>query len=123
MNQANEVAQKNWFEDKCQQVSPCVLVAFGIEVSSRYGKSCELVKMLWFASELAINGLEQLVEKVEFDSKTGSVFITLSTYGCMDSALTERHAEKMTMTMELREIAAQHFSVVVFSDGHEQVAG
>ncbi|SFK45570.1 hypothetical protein [Azotobacter beijerinckii] len=57
-----------YFEEKAEQVSPAVVVAFGIELCSRYGKAAELREMLAFAEAVAIERAERYVSKVFYDS-------------------------------------------------------
>ncbi|TBW07888.1 hypothetical protein E0E52_10555 [Azotobacter chroococcum] len=71
-----------WFEEKAKQVSPAVVVAFGIELVSRYGKAGELREMLEFAEAVATERAERYVSKVFYDSKAG-----LCTFELVDGVL------------------------------------
>lgn len=57
-----------FFEEKAEQVSPAQVVAFGIELHSRYGKVAELREMLAFAEAVATERAERYVGKVFYDS-------------------------------------------------------
>lgn len=57
------------FDEKAEQVSPNILIAFGITLHSRYGKAMELSQMLDFASSVAWVGHEKLVKELFYDSK------------------------------------------------------
>lgn len=57
-----------WFEEQVEQVSPAVVVAFGIELLSRHGKAAELREMLAFAEAVAAKQAERYVSKVFYDS-------------------------------------------------------
>ena len=59
----------NYFDEKTTQVTPSTLVAFGIEIQSRYGKAWELAEMLNFMHDLARENLHGHVERVFYDSK------------------------------------------------------
>ncbi|WP_397574047.1 hypothetical protein [Silanimonas sp.] len=66
MNQSKGI---NYFEEKVGQVEPFSLVAFGIPLSSRYGKAGELVDMLQFAEMATRDGVASLVTELFYDSK------------------------------------------------------
>lgn len=63
------MAGKRWFDDKSEQVSPGTLKAFGIRIESRYGDAEELVEMLEFCGDAAVQELEQHIESIFYDSK------------------------------------------------------
>jgi hypothetical protein len=71
------VPVKDWFVEKTQQVEPSKFTAFGVELSSRYGRVSELIEMLQVAYEFASCRLEQFVKGVYCDSKTGCFFFQL----------------------------------------------
>ena len=58
-----------YFEEKASQVEPGDLVAFGINLISRYSKAGELIEMLSFAQQAALAGVADAVEEVFYDSK------------------------------------------------------
>ncbi len=58
-----------FFEEKSQQVSPSSLVAFGIEISSRYGKANELIELINFSRLAAQSEVAHYVKSVFYDSK------------------------------------------------------
>lgn len=62
-------APVDWFGEKSRQAYPGVMVAFGIELNSRYDRAHELVEMLQFAECAAKAGCEKYVKKVLYDSK------------------------------------------------------
>ncbi|WP_448097855.1 hypothetical protein [Luteibacter yeojuensis] len=57
--------------EKVTEVEPSGLTAFGIDISSRYGKAGELVEMLEFCEGVAKLGLERFIAEVFYDSKAG----------------------------------------------------
>lgn len=57
------------FAEKGRQVDPSSLTAFGIALSSRYGKADEIVEMLTFAQEAAAACVAHYVKAVFYDSK------------------------------------------------------
>lgn len=59
----------DWFGEKSSEIDPCTLTAFGIEISSRYGKMHELTEMMGFCGECARRKVENYVRKVFYDSK------------------------------------------------------
>lgn len=59
----------DWFGEKSRQAYPGVLVAFGIELNSRYDRAHELVEMLRFAECVARADCEKYVKRVLYDSK------------------------------------------------------
>ncbi|MGS5088239.1 hypothetical protein ACVC7V_17285 [Hydrogenophaga sp. A37] len=58
-----------WFGEKSTQLDISGLTAFGIPVSTRYGRSGEMVEMVEFAEALAKERLEGYVKNVFYDSK------------------------------------------------------
>lgn len=67
----------HFFEEKSHQVEPGVLIAFGIKLSSRYAKAHELIEMLRFAQQAAVDGLAHYVKEVFYDTKAGVCSFTL----------------------------------------------
>ena len=59
----------SYFDEKAEQVEPGDLVAFGINLISRYSKAGELIEMLSFAQKAALAGVADAVEEVFYDSK------------------------------------------------------
>jgi hypothetical protein len=59
-----------WFEEKAPQIDPASVRVFGILVTSRYSKACELVELLRFAEESAKANVNILVEEAFYDSKS-----------------------------------------------------
>lgn len=57
------------FSDKAQQVIPAGFEAFGISISSRYGKCGELIELLQLAQAAALSAVAQYVHEVDYDSK------------------------------------------------------
>ena len=57
------------FSDKGHQVSPATMDAFGISLSSRYGKCSEMIEMLQFAQAAAAGAVAHYVKEVSYDSK------------------------------------------------------
>lgn len=57
------------FSDKEHQVFPASIDAFGICVSSRYGKCDEIVQMLQFAQAAAVAAVAHYVKEMDYDSK------------------------------------------------------
>lgn len=57
------------FSDKGHQVSPDTIEAFGISLSSRYGKCGEMIEMLQFAQGAAVGAVAHYVKEVSYDSK------------------------------------------------------
>ena len=60
---------KKWFDEKSTQLDTDSLVAFGIPLSTRYGRASEMVEMINFAQALAEAGLERNIKRVFYDSK------------------------------------------------------
>ena len=82
MNEMNE-----YFGEKSQQISPCGLTAFGIQLSSRYGKTKEMVQMINFAELAAKMGIEKAVKEVFYDSPACICSFTLSPFVQKDDAI------------------------------------
>src|SRR5262245_30071848 len=61
----------DYFGEKSQQVEPSVMTAFGIEISSRYGRANELTELLRFAEQVALENVAQFVKAAAYDSKAG----------------------------------------------------
>lgn len=57
------------FSDKGHQVSPAAFDAFGIALSSRYGKCGEIIQLLQFAQTAAAGAVAHYVKEVTYDSK------------------------------------------------------
>lgn len=63
-------------QEKGEEVSPDAMTAFGIEVSTRYGKCYELEEMLAFCRRCADAGAATFVTQVFYDSKACIANIT-----------------------------------------------
>lgn len=61
----------DYFGEKTHQVIPESLIAFGMDISSRYGKAQELIQMIQFAQEACKQGVSNYVKSVFYDSKAG----------------------------------------------------
>lgn len=59
----------DYFSEKAHQVTADEFLAFGISLLSRRGKASELVEMINFAQQAALQGLHPLVDKVFYDSQ------------------------------------------------------
>lgn len=57
-----------YFGEKSTQVKPSVLKAFGIQITSRYGKAIEIIEMISFCEKIAENSITSIKE-VFYDSK------------------------------------------------------
>jgi hypothetical protein len=57
------------FAEKAKQVTPDSLVAFGMEIESRYGKCEELIELLRFAQAAALASVAHYVKVASYDSK------------------------------------------------------
>jgi hypothetical protein len=68
----------DYFSEKAQQVDPNSLIAFGIKVSSRYGKADEICAMINFAREAAISKVNSYVKSIFYDSKAAICNFELS---------------------------------------------
>lgn len=66
----------DYFAEKASQVDPDTLTAFGITISSRYGKADEIIEMLGFCRVMAVDGVSHLVKEVFYDSKADICSIT-----------------------------------------------
>lgn len=58
----------SYFDEKASQVEPGDLVAFGINIISRYSKADELIEMLSFAKQASLAGVSDAVAEVFYDS-------------------------------------------------------
>lgn len=58
----------SYFDEKSSQVEPGSLVAFGINIISRYSRADELIEMLSFAQRAALAGVADAVEEAFYDS-------------------------------------------------------
>ena len=58
----------SYFDEKASQVEPGSLVAFGINIISRYSRADELIEMLSFAKQAALAGVADAIEKAYYDS-------------------------------------------------------
>ena len=76
------MSKVKWFGDKARQVDLASLIAFGIDVSSRYGKAEELREILKFTESLAVSGCEGFVSCVTYDGEIDTCEIDLK---CCDS--------------------------------------
>lgn len=59
------------FDEKAPQLSVDAITAFGIALTTRYGKCGEMVDMLNFAKEAAVAGVASCVQSLFYDSKSG----------------------------------------------------
>lgn len=76
-----------YFGEKAQQINPFGLTAFGIQISSRYGKAKEIIQMLNFAERATEMGIEKAVKKVFYDTPACICFFTLSPFVQKDDAI------------------------------------
>lgn len=67
----------DYFAEKAGQVEPDTLIAFGITISSRYGKADELIEMLSFCQLVALANVAHYVKEVSYDSKACICSFTL----------------------------------------------
>ncbi len=58
-----------WFGEKTAQVEPATFSAFGIAITSRYGKAHEMAEMLTFARLAAVKDFAHYVKEIYYDSK------------------------------------------------------
>ena len=65
------------FGEKSHQVKPGNLIAFGIEIDSRYCKAYELIEMINFARLVAEEGISHYVFSVFYDSQACLCTFTL----------------------------------------------
>jgi len=70
MGKPPKPAAANYFDGKTFQVEPGVLTAFGVQISSQYGKAQELVEMLEFVALVAKEGLLSTINSVFYESET-----------------------------------------------------
>lgn len=66
---SNLITNAEAFEEKAEQVAPAGVVAFGIELESRYGKCAELIELLRFAQAAAAASVAHYVKEAFYDSK------------------------------------------------------
>ena len=59
----------DYFGERSRQVEPGTLVAFGIEVTSRFGQAQELIELLDFAESAARKGVAHHVKKAYYNSR------------------------------------------------------
>lgn len=64
--------------EKGMEVDPASVVAFGMRLSTRYGKCRELAELLTFAHEAALRAVSQYVAEVSYDTKSCCAFFTLN---------------------------------------------
>lgn len=64
----------SYFGEKSQQLSIFELSAFGIRLSTRYGKVSEMVELLQFAEAVAKSGLAHWIEAAKYDSQAQCCF-------------------------------------------------
>jgi hypothetical protein len=60
---------QDYFGEKSPQVEPGLLIAFGVEISSRHSRADELIELLRFAERIADRKVSQYVKKAFYDSK------------------------------------------------------
>lgn len=77
--------------EKGTEVDPAEVVAFGMKLSTRYGKCDELAELLMFAKAAASRAVSQYVAEAFYDSKACCAFFTLHEPVPPD-AMTELHA-------------------------------
>lgn len=84
-----------YFEEKSHQVTG-VIEAFGIECHSRYGKASEIKEMIDLCQELAQKGMNDLVQRLSYDSKSNCMNIeyVVDQIGYFYYSEVERIAEK-----------------------------
>jgi hypothetical protein len=59
----------DYFAEKAQQVEPSGMGAFGVTISSRYGKADELIELMRFSEHLAGRKVAHYVKSAFYDSK------------------------------------------------------
>lgn len=69
---------KDFFGEKSIQIEPCEIMAFGIRLSSRYGKADEIIEMIKFAKSAAMCDVAYCVKAVSYDSQSQCCFFTLA---------------------------------------------
>lgn len=69
---------KDFFGEKSTQVEPYVIVAFGITLSSRYGKADELIEMIKFAKYVATQDTACFVNELRYDSQSQCCFFDVA---------------------------------------------
>lgn len=67
-----------YFEEKSHQVTPGSLLAFGVDISSRYGKANEIIEMINFSRIAAQNEVAHYIKNVFYDSKANYCTIELN---------------------------------------------
>jgi len=68
---------KDYFGEKSEQITPSVVVAFGIEIHSRYGRAAELIELMRFAELAAEKKVSHYVKRAFYDSKSGMCSLEL----------------------------------------------
>ena len=74
-----KMMQQKWFEEKTHQINPSSIMAFGIEIETRYAKAHELVELIMFAEEVTKSGANKFVEKATYDSNSCCCHFKLKT--------------------------------------------
>lgn len=95
-----------WFSEKGSQIEPSCMVAFGINIQSRYGKVSEIAEMMQFAKRAAEFGVASYIDSVFFDSKSCSCTIYIK-------AFAERQFDALDVIDQCAEVA--------FGDGYWEV--
>ena len=100
----------DYFDEKAHQVTANEFFAFGVSLTTRWGKATELVEMINFAKLAALQGLHPLIDKVFYDSQA-----CLCTIGLFDEGLWLSEQGKF-----LRECAAKSIRQFQWNDtiGH-----
>lgn len=75
--------------EKAQEVAPSSLTAFGISISSRYGKCWEIEEMLSFCRKVAVEGAATYITEVFYDSKACVASITFETAAAANSSIVQ----------------------------------
>jgi hypothetical protein len=61
--------RKKLFNERYHQIEPKLFKVFDIEISSRYGKIGEIVELLEFCRDCALEGVEDCIARVDYDTK------------------------------------------------------
>ncbi|MEZ5617196.1 MAG: hypothetical protein R3E40_02790 [Rhodocyclaceae bacterium] len=104
----------SFFDEKAHQVEPGQVVAFGINLISRYSKASELIEMLSFAQKAALADLAGVVKEVFYDSKASVCSFKFT----RDVALGD-HVEKQLFAIAMETINQFEWLDTVHHRGEE----
>lgn len=99
--EAEPSKDKDYFLEKAQQIEPSSLEAFGIKLSSRYGKAHELIEMIEFAKVIANDRGSQYIKEVFYDSKASMCRIELHPAIHANHPIGQKAAKKSISCFEL----------------------